>query len=350
VPPENITSEDDYDLMTIDSLGNLDVTYFVCTATDFTGCIDSVGYDRETVMNDGIEYEWIVVNTLDTIGFYDEVCGLAGQLLVSPAVYNNEMDTIWLDTIDYDYCTYKWFASPVNITDEDRVDTLRYEGGNPITRIVPPFKDFVHSVRLTTSTAVRYIDRFLNGFDPELTPDLTGSGWHYRGWILSPQIDKADYGALTRPAWSSASFQSYLNPVDAGVVSTGVFYTFDGPDMDNSGLSANPYISASHSRIPPFPGEDFLNTDSLPGGQQLTFVNNNNPEGFIFITIEPDNYWDPHTNFPIILFSAPLPGLTSISNPIPSADDGNFYFINLFYNVSGTNHGFPSIDIDIAVK
>lgn len=347
VPKANITSEDDYDLMTIDSLGNLDVTYFVCNATGGGGeCVDSTGYDRTTVINDGIEYEWIVVNTLDTIGFINEVCDQEGVLLVSPSVFNNEVDTVWLDTMEYDYCTFDWFASPVNILEDNRVDTIRFEDGDPVEFTVEPFTDYLHAVNYTINTDIEYIDRFVTGFDLETVADLTGTGWHYRGWVLSPNIDKATYGELTRPMWSTPSFYLWLNPVDAGIISTGAFYSFDGPDIDNENIEANPYSDPSNSRVPPFPGEDFVN---MPGGGTLDLVENNSPEGFVFITLEPDNYWDANTNFPLVLFSARLPQYGIISNPLPH-QNGNFDFTNLFSSVSGSNMGLPAINLEISTK
>lgn len=349
VPADEITSPDDYDYIVVDSLGSLDVTYFVCTATDIDdNCIDSVGYTRDEVITQGIQYDWIVVNTLDTIAFYDEVCGKVGTVLTAGAPYNNDLDTAWLDTIHYNYCTFEWFASPVNINKTNRLDTVRYEFEMPVTFSVRPFKDYIHRVNYISSSRTIFIDRFLTGFDLEVTPDLTGTGWHYRGWILSPRVDPAQFGTLTKPAWTMPSLESYLAPPDAGVVSTGAFYRFDMPDIENAFIEQNPHASPNLDRIPPFPGEDFLS--NLPTGGPLNFIlpGQTAPEGRVFITIEPDNYWDPDTNFPLILYSRNLPGYTAVSNTRPHSN-ANFELLNLYHNTN-VGYGMPTVSLKIAVK
>ncbi len=353
VPLDNITSPDDYDYITVDSLGNLDVTYYVCTATDIDdNCIDSTGYDRETEISQGIQYDWIVVNTLDTIGYVNKDCGHTGELLTGAALYNNNVDTAYLDTISYNYCTFEWYATPVNISNSIRKDTVRFDSGNPITFNVEPFTDYIHKVNYTSAPTIRYIDRFITGFDTEVSPDLEGTGWHYRGWVLAPsgRISPTDFGTLTKPAWTGAAFNLYLDPIDGGVVSTGAFYRFDYPDIENAFIQRNPYASPNMARVPPFPGEDFLNTSTLPGGAQLNFIQpgETHPVGKVLITLEPDNYWDPNDNFPLILMSSALPSYSAISINHPHST-ANFDLANL-YHITSVGYGMPTISLKIAVK
>jgi hypothetical protein len=351
VPRNQITSPDDYDFFRVDSLGELDVTYFVCTATDINDdCIDSVGYSRNEVISQGIQYDWIVVNTLDTIGFCNLDVNVKDTLLWSGAPYNNDRDTAYLDTIQYNRCTFDWVATPVNISNTNRIDTVRIVFEIPVTVTVGPFRNFKHLqyTQYTRTSRIIRVDRFLTGFDTETTPDLTGTGWHYRGWVLSPRVNPEQFGTLTKPAWTAPSMQLYLDPSDAGVVSTGSFYRFDMPDIENPYTQRNPHASPNMSRVPPFPGEDFLS--NLPGGSPLSFIlpGQTAPQGRVFITVEPDNYWDPDTNFPLVLFTRSFPSYGAISQTVAHSN-ANFEMFNL-YHTTNVGYGMPTISLKIAVK
>jgi len=163
------------------------------------------------------------------------------------------------------------------------------------------------------------------------------------------RISPTDFGTLTKPAWTGSAFNLYLNPMDGGLVSTGAFYRFDYPDIENAFIQRNPYASPAMARIPPFPGEDFLNTSTLPGGAKLDFMQIGavNPPGKVFITLEPDNYWDPKTDFPLILMSRSFPNYAQISITTPHSQ---VFDMENLYHITNIGFGTPTISLKIAVK
>ncbi|MFQ5453161.1 MAG: hypothetical protein ACE5D6_03130 [Candidatus Zixiibacteriota bacterium] len=166
----------------------------------------------------------------------------------------------------------------------ERIDTLP---PYPKTKLIIDYDLIVGAITYDNFTQ----DEF--GF-----PNLKPYGWKYKGWVVSDVIPKSVLGEMTLPSWMIIGNE--LDETDGGLLTTGTFDDITAPD------DANPYIGSS--RIPPFPGEDFL--FNLPAG--LTDVNlvpneSGGNGGRVFITVEPINFTTDTTNFPLIAFLGKLP-------------------------------------------
>ncbi len=314
------------------------ISYWDCLEYSGPDCIDS----QEVTASD--PYDWVVAdtsnleelaNTLDTIGFRNDTLRL-GTLLVSPVI--QLPDTVWLDTMFYQYMTWDYVATPVNVTDQDRTDSIGVDQwGRPTWFTVKPFQDYNYQLIFdyrNTNTHSYMIDRFLSAHD-EL-PDLDTTDWHYRGWVLSselapPSVPEGTFGKLTLPKWMPVHYDIFLRPIDGGIISTGSFNSFDSADDEN------PYSGVS--RVPPFPGEDFIN--GVPGGVSGFCAG----EGTIIVTLEPNNYNSDSTNFPLLLFTGPTPAINSVNISIPHVQ--MFPMINQYSAVENNPFGFPSIAVKI---
>ena len=140
-------------------------------------------------------------------------------------------------------------------------------------------------------------------------PVVTEWGWKYCGWVASPTIAVNDsIGRMSPPAWQYKNYyQSWLRGIDSGVLSTGTFANIDAPDDDGNPFSLNNYL-------PPFPGEDFLNTTELQTKLGISSVNvlplpNSNPLT-VFVSLEPSNRITTKSNFPLIPFYGTYPFTT----------------------------------------
>ncbi len=163
--------------------------------------------------------------------------------------------------------------------------------------------------------------------------------WHYRGWVLSHWVEDAgaSVGNLTIPPWSVNSIQLMLGSTEGGLISTGSFKNIEAAD------NGNPYSAGP--RVPPFPGEDFL--QNLPNGAAgpLNLVPNTpwvDGNGVVFITLEPDNYTTTTTNFPLVLLAGKIP-----SSRASVTGDLVQITMNQFVNTNNPVLGFPRIDVSI---
>ncbi|MDH4156364.1 MAG: hypothetical protein OEW00_03700 [candidate division Zixibacteria bacterium] len=164
--------------------------------------------------------------------------------------------------------------------------------------------------------------------------DYSALGWKYKGWVVSPDILPAVLGEITPPAWlyKTGDYTS-IPGEEGGLITTGTFARINAPD------DSNPY--ARSQRIPPFPGEDFL--ENLPVG----FDGNLLPDatgnvGTVFITLEPENFVTDTTNFPLFVMIWPLPAnrsdITQASVGIPMRG---------WVQSNDPYHGFPRVTASI---
>ncbi len=180
-------------------------------------------------------------------------------------------------------------------------------------------------------------------------PPYTDWGWNYRGWVVTPAIEAqgASVGSLTHPAWDIVRLNS-MPGYDGGMLSTGAFDTVTQGDFEN------PY--AAGPRIPSVPGEDFL--ENLPNGVSTPVNLLPNPsgnEGSFFITLEPNNYTDRTTNFPLIAFIGVLPSSQSqlALTPIGTGSGGlppdslQQFTMKGFMQTNDPARGFPKIRVGI---
>jgi len=281
------------------------------------------------------------------------------------AITNEGRDTnfnyiIYLDTFTHITCNYDFVSFPVNVTPDTQVviDTLyliKHLTGPPRdsayseidTFKIAPFTDYIHARRYDTIAHPDTLDRFLDNSTD--LPSLDGTGWHYKGWVISPYLTPvASFGKLTRPSWLPGTIDYWITPSNAGLITTGSFKSFAARDDRNR--------YSLKKRVPSFPGEDFLNADSLPAGlgpRGIYFadsLNRNDRAGTVIISLEPDNYNNDSTNFPLILMTAEglMPSYRTIT------DDGDFEprtqdyrMMNWFRMVDNDPTGFPAIQVKI---
>jgi hypothetical protein len=163
-------------------------------------------------------------------------------------------------------------------------------------------------------------------------PDYTAYGWKYKGWVVSPYVSQTNVGAITRPAWTANNINDSLMPgINGGLLTTGTFAKINGPD------DGNPY--AQSSRLPQFPGEDFI---LFPSGWNGLVPNATGNSGTVFISLEPSNFVTDTTNFPLIAFTGKVP-----ANRFQIT--GNQVIINMWNRTQVTDPriGFPRIRVDI---
>ncbi|MBI5265676.1 MAG: hypothetical protein HY851_00435, partial [candidate division Zixibacteria bacterium] len=174
-------------------------------------------------------------------------------------------------------------------------------------------------------------------------PIISEWGWKYCGWLASPNISTGDsIYPMTPTAWKSKTYyRDWLPGTDSGIVSTGTFSNIGGPDDDGNPFALNSYL-------PPFPGEDFLNTTELQnklGISSLTVLPTpTNNLGTVFISCEPANRLTTKTNFPLVAFSGSLPTDNSYS-----ANSVGFSMVNATSTLMGNEvHVFPSVIVKVA--
>ncbi len=333
------------------------------TYKDTTGAYISYrnkDYNRRPLTIDTIAWDSTVeppLAILDTLqkDSLSHVLDTIGIVNVKKVIDSNYI--IFLDTLVHISCTFDFITVPVNIGNDTIFDTvtMAYLDGPTSTIkervtdiIVPPFSDYNHSVKYLASSEITHrLDQFLN--NSEELPDLrkagagqTDLGWHYKGWILSPFLKpESSFGTLTKPSWSKVVTENLLRPSSAGLITTGSFKSFDAADY------GNPY--SMNKRVPPFPGEDFLvNLPSGVGSEGITFGNPSDSSeraGTVFITLEPDNYDNANTNFPLVLMISEqaMPDLRTISDSTVHQQD--YRMANWFRAVDGDMVGFPTIHV-----
>ena len=190
-----------------------------------------------------------------------------------------------------------------------------------------------------------HYDRFLQ-FNYGL-PDYSTYGWKYKGWIVSPEVPVNAVGQITKPAYSINfnSRDSLIPGVEGGLLTTGTFTNIAAPD------DGNPYSKGdqAHQRVPPFPGEDFL--VDLPGGLTVPPWEGLVPKatgnsGTVFITLEPVNFTDTTTNFPLFVLIAPIP--TAQADLMDFEYGLEQFIMKTMTNTNvATSYGFPKIVVDI---
>ncbi|NOY89373.1 MAG: hypothetical protein GXO93_08320, partial [FCB group bacterium] len=172
---------------------------------------------------------------------------------------------------------------------------VRFDARTRIDSVPPYYIDSIDIQYMFHKDSI-VIDTFLQ--DDYGLPILTDYGWHYKGGVISPYIDTTAVGKMTLPAWSIIGDE--LNNSDGGLLSTGTFSNIAKPD------DANPYVVSS--RVPPYPGEDFLQNLPAPldSVNLVPHYSGGNP-GHVFVTIEPNNFVTDTTNFPLIAFLGDFP-------------------------------------------
>lgn len=193
----------------------------------------------------------------------------------------------------------------------------------------------------------RLIDDFSQGQDGMSLEDYSQYGFQYRGWVMAPAVATAgaSVGQWTPPPWYNDNIPlTVLNPDLCGLISTGAFTRIDQPD------DGNPYSAGP--RVPEYPGEDFL--INLPNNAEDTLnliadATQYFGQGNVLISLEPMNYKDSTTNFPLILFVGWMPPFKSQLLPDSTASEPEAVYepMQNFTSPEPGVRGTPRIVVDI---
>ncbi len=275
------------------------------------------------------------------------------------------VDTIGIDTASFEVYDSTWWPDtlpdgetlsiPVVGLDSFKIDTVKMiYGFDTVAHIAPVLflkKDtFTEPPFLTTK--IRYsVDTTLpvqiqwDNFIQAGTglPDYSIYGWKYKGWVVSPAVKAAgaSIGKMTLPPWD---FSSMYDGIDGGIITTGVFTTINPTD--------DPPLYTQSDRIPPYPGDEFLqNLPNGAAGPLNLLPNENGNTGTVFITLEPDNFVTDTTNFPLIVLARNIPSSRSEPNfNIAGPSDTVTYQLTM-HNHTNTNDpfwGFPKITVSVS--
>lgn len=207
----------------------------------------------------------------------------------------------------------------------------------------PPYQRHRFNFTWTISSESLPLDIFSQ--DEFGLPNLDAFGWKYRGWIISTRLDTAVVPTrFTDLAWPVEVLGSSGIPAASasGMYSTGTFSNVGAAD------NANPFV-LNGGQVPPFPGEDFLNTTALQSEYGVNTVINlltnlaTNNVSTVFISLEPNNALTDTTNFPLVAFTGMVPlNSGELTGSTVAVDMWNWT-----QSVNGNIYGFPKIRISI---
>lgn len=330
--------------------------------------------DRQRNIGDGSGV-WFSTYVFDTLELPDTLhfdvsfeSDSLGDLEID-SIFNNAGEFVRLDTLNADEILI-WTKSGV---DSAWVETTEvffgadtvYLGPRPLYHI--GYRVLLDSVKDTIAPYVGYklsytnydtvpndilLDMFIQ--DEFALPNY-GPDWKYKGWAVSSTARLLDGNPgtllsnvisdrMTPPAWRYDLIGGMIIPgADGALITTGTFSEITQPD------DGNPFV-LDDSVVPLFPGEDFLDVAALSAryGPGLTAAIDLLPGsvsnlGTVFITLEPSNFTDSTTNFPLFAFLAPMP-------PSRFWVSGSFVQENMRNGVtttSGDTQGFPQITVEV---
>lgn len=258
----------------------------------------------------------------------------------------------WVDTIPREDLSDTVYEVSVGIDPGSIItkDTMLIMGLDTLVQTHVRYDELIDTVAdspyFTTYLGVEYdivtghvsYDDFNQGADDDefALPSLLDYGWKFKGWVVSPYIDSTVVDSrMTLPAWHVIGDE--LDETDGAMLTTGSFSDCRFAD------EANPYIASE--RVPPFPGEDFL--VNLPGGMgpvNLVPNVNGNP-GRVFVSLEPIYCSKDNTNFPLVLFLAPLPDSRAMVTD--STLTQQFFLRGWMQDESDPYRGFPWMLVEL---
>ncbi len=354
----------------IDTLTS-DTTFWNCNQYQFGNCIDStevtdtsLGYDFIGIYVDSADsfavfYPEGYEGEPDTLGIaaLSETMDTLGITRKHRVVDSNYtlVDTLVIDSFVHTRIEFNYVVLPVNITGEikdtvvtlyrlnaDSSDFIEYDSTFRIYPLVDYNSEMIYAPYVDSQYIL--VDKFLQSY--EEVPDLYGTKWHYKGWVLSPFLQpRSSFGTLDKPVWNEFYISQELTPVDGGLITTGSFKSFRGRD------DSNPY--SENKRVPNVPGEDFL--VNLPAGVDSIYLCVPNVDstgsGTVFITVEPDNYGNDWKNFPMVYMDSRMPPYYMVTRTGEHSQfllgDPTFNMTNMFSTVDGNPVGFPAVHVKI---
>jgi len=293
----------------------------------------------------------VVTYLWDTI---HPLIGEDGDTLNRSDLYGKYPDTLWyeFDTVLIDFGRDTLALDIDSFIHHGAQQYIIWEVDSTIPRIV---KDYDDGITLDTVVRIVYLDIFSQ--DLFMLPDLSPYGWKYKGWAVADHIPADAVGEFSPPAWDFITGELLIPGYQGGLLTTGTFtnelepddadpYTFEIPWEVDSGLFRDTVL-----KRPAFPGEDFLDSDSLTHytngviNAPFNLLPNadNSQSGSVFISMEPINMVTDTTNFPLIAFCRRFP----IYWPnIGVGGSASWTLHNWTGSASGAN-GFPRIEVRI---
>ena len=279
-------------------------------------------------------------------------------------VIGEDGDTLNFATLYASYAENVWFEFDTVLVDFGRdtlaleVDTvihyaakqrIDYEVDSTIPRV---YKNYDTGIHLNTRMQVVFLDVFTQ--DLFSMPDLSRYGWKYKGWVVHDEFLSWAPGRFSPPAWDFTSGELLIPGYQGGLITTGTFTDETDSDDSNPFTLEIPWAVDSGTFIdtvlkrPRFPGEDFLDSDSLMEAFGRTSVNllpspNNTLTGSVFVSIEPDNMVKDTTNFPLIAFCRRCPASWPVT---PVGGAATLTLMNWTGYATGAK-GFPKIEARI---
>lgn len=272
--------------------------------------------DRNRNLNDarGVwfsSYRWAVLNMPDTIGM--EVTDSVSLDTIRPITIGNPPDTTNMDSLKAPY-----LYTVRNIRQETRriifpddsmilIDSFMHTSMvyDRIYRADSTYPYTKRRLGLRFDAVPNSVTLDIFSQDDFGLPVVTEWGWKYAGWALTPHVaPSSKVGPLTPPAWPIKTYyRDWIQASAGGMIPTGTFGDVRARD------DANPFALGSY--LPPYPGEDFLNSTVLNDSLGVSSINlmptTSGNVGSILVTLEPNNRLDTKTNFPLIAFLGSLP-------------------------------------------
>ena len=313
----SIETPSDGDMFSSDYSG----VWFGSYSTRVESVRDTLEVVRNRSQSGNIKRTSPILSTLDTIGLESSVHHVLRRFT------SYGLDTLSYQTVDPVYKVvprtladsniFYRFGSGIHTDSVDYFDSDTSDYQLRLTYTAPPVRETVHDV-------------FTSGFD-EL-PSLVGTGWHYKGWVLS-QVDGVTSAPATfvrmnigenkeinwekpgRALFTTGVFYSnhiettlvgYDTVVRLGDTSLFPLFSYKGPEYGYHVAGPNTHPHSRSANVVPFPGEDFLESlDPVTptGAAAYIFGPEGTDTAIVFIAVEPDNYADTTKNFPLIAFA-----------------------------------------------
>ncbi len=184
-----------------------------------------------------------------------------------------------------------------------RFDSIKFTDSTPPETAYIPWWTYETVPPLDEPARELHSDTFSQ--DDYRLPNFEQYGWKYKGWVVSPLIDRSA-GVLNPPAWSRPYNDTLHNDIRipgdyGGLLTTGTFSEIGQPD------DANLYTLSD--RVPPLPGDEFW--QNLPNNHPPVNLipNQGDNTGTVFITLEPIDLQGTNavTNFPLFVMIRNIP-------------------------------------------
>lgn len=226
-----------------------------------------------------------------------------------------------------------------------RFDSIKFTDSTPPETAYIPWWTYETMPPLDEPARELHSDTFSQ--DDYRLPNFEQYGWKYKGWVVSPLIDRSS-GVLNPPAWSRPYNDTFHNDIRipgdyGGLLTTGTFSEIGQPD------DANLYTLSD--RVPPLPGEEFW--QNLPNNHPPVNLipHQRGNTGTVFITLEPIDLQGPNavTNFPLFVMIRNIPSdRDTFTQDSSSTGTPIFTSMHNWTQHTDPGRGFPRVKASIS--